>query len=86
MRVAERRARRARDGRPLERIAPGVIPPDRYFVFAEHADSHDSRYAEVGLVPRDRILGRAMALPDIPWLGLEGPPVQPKPAEQETHP
>ena len=37
-----------------------------------------SRYAEVGLVPRARILGRAVALPDIPWLGLEGPLVGPE--------
>ena len=42
----------ARDGRPLEPIAPGVIPPGHYYLFADHADSHDSRYAEIGLVPR----------------------------------
>ena len=70
---------RARDGRSLEPITPVVIPPGRYFVFAEHADSHDSRYAEVGLVPRERIRGRAFALPDLPWLGLEGPLVEPDP-------
>ena len=57
----------SRDGRPLDAIAPGVIPPGRYYVIADHADSHDSRYAEMGLVPRDRILGRAIAMPDIPW-------------------
>ena len=37
-----------------------------------------SRYAEIGLVPRDRILGRAIAMPDIPWLGLKGPLVGPQ--------
>ncbi len=63
----------ARDGRALEMAAPGVIPQGRYYVHADHADSHDSRYAEIGLVPRERIRGRALALPDIPWLGLEGP-------------
>ncbi|MDE0029367.1 MAG: S26 family signal peptidase [Deltaproteobacteria bacterium] len=62
----------ARDGRPLKITRPGVIPPDRYYVHADHADSHDSRYAEIGLVAREQILGRALALPDIPWLGLEG--------------
>ena len=67
-------------GRPLEAIAPGVIPSGHYYLFAEHADSHDSRYAEIGLVPRGRILGRAVAMPDIPWLGLDGPLVGPEDA------
>ena len=63
----------ARDGRALEMARPGVIPPGHYYVHADHVDSHDSRYAEIGLVPRDRIRGRALALPDIRWLGLDGP-------------
>ena len=63
----------ARDGRALEMAAPGVIPQGRYYLHADHVDSHDSRYAEIGLVPRERIRGLALALPDIPWLGLEGP-------------
>ena len=67
----------ALDGRPLDAIAPGVIPSGHYYLSAEHADSHDSRYAEIGLVPRDRIRGRAIAMPDIPWLGLDGPLVGP---------
>ena len=70
----------ARDGRALEKTAPGTIPPGRYYVHADHADSHDSRYAEIGLVPRERIRGRAMPLPDIPWLGLEGPLAGPEEA------
>ena len=68
----------ALDGRSLAAIGPGVIPPGHYYLFADHADSHDSRYAEIGLVPRERILGRAVALPDIPWLGLDGPLVGPE--------
>jgi len=68
----------ALDGRSLAAIAPGVIPPGHYYLFADHADSHDSRYAEIGLVPAARILGRAVALPDIPWLGLDGPLVGPE--------
>ncbi len=68
----------ARDGRALEKAAPGVIPPAHYYVHAHHADSHDSRYAEIGLVPWERIRGRALALPDIPWLGLEGPLAKPE--------
>ena len=42
---------------------------------------HDSRYTEIGLVPRGRIVGRAIAMPDIPWLGLDGPLVGPAPVE-----
>ena len=68
----------ALDGRPLAAIAPGVITAGHYYLHADHADSHDSRYAEIGLVPRDRILGRAVALPDLPWLGLKGPLVGPE--------
>ena len=68
----------ALDGRPLVPIAPGVIPPGHYYLQADHADSHDSRYAEIGLVPRGRIVGRAIAMPDISWIGLEGPLVGPE--------
>ena len=72
---------RALDGRPLTAIAPGTIPPGHYYLHADHVDSHDSRYVEIGLVPRARILGRAVALPDLPdlpWLGLKGPLVGPE--------
>ena len=68
----------ALDGRALAAIAPGVIPDGHYFLYADHPDSHDSRYAEIGLVPRSRILGRAVALPDLPWIGLTGPLVGPE--------
>ena len=60
-------------GRVLRSVAPGIVPEGRYFLHADHVDSHDSRYAEIGLVPRERIRGRAISLPDIPWLGLDGP-------------
>ena len=71
----------ALDGRPLQAIAPGTIPQGHYYLHADHADSHDSRYAEIGLVPAARILGRAVAMPDIPWLGLDGPLVGPEDAK-----
>ncbi len=74
----------ALDGRSLAVAIPGVIPPDHYYLHADHVDSHDSRYAEIGPVPRERILGRAFALPDLPWLGLEGPLVGPDPVESES--
>ncbi len=76
----------ALDGRPLEAIAPGVIPPGRYFLHADHPDSHDSRYAGIGLVPRERILGRTVALPDLPWLGLKGPLVEPEDVRPDAKP
>ena len=50
----------ALDGRPLAAIAPGIVPPGHFYLHADHVDSHDSRYAEIGLVPRGRILGRAI--------------------------
>ena len=71
----------ALDGRPLEAVPPGTIPPGHYYLHGDHVDSHDSRYAEIGLVPRERILGRSLALPDLPWLGLDGPPAGPAGAE-----
>ena len=77
----------ALDGRQLAAITPGVIPPGQFYLHADHVDSHDSRYAEIGLVPRGRILGRAVAMPDIPWLGLNGPLVGPEdtaPASQSA--
>ena len=70
----------ALDGRPLAAIASGIIPPGQFYLHGDHVDSHDSRYAEIGLVPRERILGRAVAMPDIPWLGLDGPLVGPEDA------
>ena len=76
----------ALDGRPLEAIAPGFIPPGHYFLHADHPDSHDSRYAEIGLVPRARILGRAIALPDLPWIGLKGPLVGPEDVRPDVKP
>ncbi len=76
----------ALDGRPLAAIAPGVIPPGHFYVHADHVDSHDSRYAEIGLVPAARILGRAIAMPDVPWIGLEGPLVGPEDVADDEMP
>ena len=63
---------------------PASSRPDHYYLHADHVDSHDSRYAEIGPVPRERILGRAFALPALPWLGLEGPLVGPEPVGPES--
>ena len=37
-------------------------------------------------MPRARILGRALALPDLPWLTLEGPLVGPEDAGIDVAP
>ena len=76
----------ALDGRPLAALAGGAIPPGHFYLHADHVDSHDSRYAEIGLVPRTRILGRAIDMPDIPWLGLEGPLVGPEDVRKDPGP
>ena len=81
--AAGRAKSQALDGRPLEPIASGVVPAGHYYLHADHADSHDSRYAEIGLVPAARILGRAVAMPDLPWLGLEGPLVGPEDVRED---
>ena len=57
--------------RPLHEGGPPYTLSD--YLHGDHIDSHDSRYAEIGPVPADRILGRAIARPDLPWLGLKGP-------------
>ncbi len=63
----------ARDGRPLTIIAEQTIPPDYYFLIGTHRDSYDSRYAEIGLIHKDKISARVWPLPNIAWLGLDGP-------------
>lgn len=45
------------DRQPLEPIAPGVIPPGRYYVQGLSPDSFDSRYRESGLVRIEQVIG-----------------------------
>lgn len=45
------------DRQPLEPIAPGVIPPGRYYVQGLSPDSFDSRYRESGLVQIEQVIG-----------------------------
>ena len=54
--------RRAENGIALTRGAAGRIPHNNYFVWSEHVDSFDSRYGQIDLVARDRIIGRAYRL------------------------
>ncbi len=52
----------AENGLALARGTSGQIPKDYYFVWTEHADSFDSRYAQIDLIPHNRIIGRAYRL------------------------
>lgn len=54
--------KKAKDGRPLTPIKPGVIPEGRVFVSGEHARSFDSRYEELGLIPEGDLQGKLLAL------------------------
>lgn len=47
---------------PLKPIEPITVPRDHYYVLGLHKDSLDSRYTLVGLVPKDRVIGRAYPL------------------------
>ena len=49
-------------GIPLEVSGVGVIPPGHYFVWTPHKDSFDSRYAQIGWIPKDNIIGRTYRL------------------------
>ena len=40
----------------------GVIPADRYFVGTPMKDSFDSRYGEIGWIPRARTVGVAASI------------------------
>ena len=82
--VAGQAKKKALNGRPLKEIDSGTIPSGHYYLHADHPDSHDSRYAEIGLVPRERILGFALPLPDLPWLGLAGPLAGPDDIEKNS--
>jgi conjugal transfer pilin signal peptidase TrbI len=49
-------------GQTLRPGPVGVIPPGRYYVHAPHSDSLDSRYAMMGWIGQDDIVGRAFSL------------------------
>ena len=55
------------NGEPIApAIKPGVIPADHFAVFGTSADSLDSRYDAIGLVHKDDLIGRGIALPWVP--------------------
>jgi conjugal transfer pilin signal peptidase TrbI len=45
-------------GRPMQPLKPGVIPAGFVYLNANHKDSFDSRYLDIGLVPHEKITGR----------------------------
>src|ERR1035437_2275829 len=47
------------DGQTLDLVKPGAIPTGFVFAQGESTDAFDSRYAQRGLVPADRIIGVA---------------------------
>jgi conjugal transfer pilin signal peptidase TrbI len=49
----------SRNGLPLDPGPVGMIPPDFYFVWTPEVDSFDSRYADIGWIAKDRIVGVA---------------------------
>ena len=57
---------RTEGGDPLEMVAPGVIPEGAIFALGDAGNSFDSRFAWVGLIPRERVLGAGFALPFAP--------------------
>ncbi len=52
----------SRSGKPLTPGPEGIIPEDSWFVWTPHPDSYDSRYADIGWISKDRVIGRAMRL------------------------
>lgn len=49
----------SKTGMPLKPGPTGNIPPGHFYMSAPHPDSLDSRYALVGWVPEEKIIGRA---------------------------
>lgn len=49
-------------GDPLDVGPTGTIPHGCYFVGTDHPDSFDSRYALIGWICRDRVLGTGTAI------------------------
>lgn len=47
---------------PLELGPSGVIPPGKFFVYTNHKDSLDSRYAITGWIDESAVIGKAYGL------------------------
>jgi len=56
-----------KDGEPVGAlIKPGVIPDGHYALFGTEPDSLDSRYAAIGFIAHDELVGRGWPLPMMP--------------------
>lgn len=60
--VAYARPTDSKGKRELVMTPDGVIPKGYLFAWTPHPFSYDSRYAEIGLVPHEKIIGRAYRL------------------------
>lgn len=52
----------SKTGKPLPLTTGGVIPQGMLYIGTPSKDSYDSRYATMGLVPFDRIVGQVVTL------------------------
>lgn len=52
----------SKTGQALALGPSGIIPPGKYFVYATHKDSLDSRYALTGWIDAKTLIGRAYGL------------------------
>jgi len=50
----------AKDGKKLERNVTKTLGKDEYFVFTQHKDSFDSRYAYVGYINKSQVVGKVV--------------------------
>jgi len=53
---------KTRGGEPLTPIRVGTIPKNAFFAYTPHPLSFDSRYEEMGLISKDKLMGKAYAM------------------------
>lgn len=52
----------SKQGIKLEKTTSRVIEKGFFFMWTPHKDSYDSRYQDIGLIPSDRVIGRAIRI------------------------
>lgn len=53
---------KTKKGDPLYPGPVGLIPEGQYFVYGTHERSYDSRYQKIGLIPQEKVIGRAFPI------------------------